>query len=70
MAGPSYSLGNDGKQVTLVLRDGVTFSDGAPLNADAVIANFDKVKSTGYLTSSPAGVYGSWTRMRRRPTTR
>jgi peptide/nickel transport system substrate-binding protein len=52
----SYSLGNDGKQVTLVLRDGVTFSDGAPLNADAVIANFDKVKSTGYLTSSPAGL--------------
>jgi|GEM_PF-172013 peptide/nickel transport system substrate-binding protein len=52
----SYSLGNDGKQVTLVLRDGVTFSDGAPLNADAVIANFDKVKSTGYLTSSPPGL--------------
>ncbi len=52
----SYTLGNDGKQVTLVLRDGVTFSDGAPLNADAVIANFDKVKSTGYLTSSPAGL--------------
>lgn len=52
----SYTLGNDGKQVTLVLRDGVTFSDGAPLNADAVIANFDKIKSTGYLTSSPAGL--------------
>ena len=52
----SYTLGNDGKQVTLVLRDGVTFSDGAPLNADAVIANFDKIKTTGYLTSSPAGL--------------
>ena len=52
----SYALADGGKQVTLVLRDGVTFSDGAPLNADAVIANFDKIKTTGYLTSSPAGL--------------
>lgn len=52
----SYTLSDDGKQVTLVLQDGVTFSDGAPLNAAAVVANFDKIRSKAYVSSTPGGL--------------
>ncbi len=33
---------SDGKTVTIALRDGVTFADGTPLNADAVKASIDR----------------------------
>lgn len=37
---------NDGlTQLTLTLREGATFHDGTPVNAQAVIANFDRSKS-------------------------
>jgi peptide/nickel transport system substrate-binding protein len=52
----AYKIDSGGKKVTLTLADGVTFSDGAPLNADAVVANFDKIRSKGYLTSIPGGL--------------
>ncbi|WOQ16501.1 ABC transporter substrate-binding protein [Raineyella sp. W15-4] len=52
----AYDLSPDGKTVTLTLRQGVTFSDGQPLTAQAVVANFDKIRSTGYLTSIPGGL--------------
>jgi peptide/nickel transport system substrate-binding protein len=52
----AYDVADGGKKITLTLRDGVTFSDGQPLNADAVVANFDKIKTKGYLTSTPGGL--------------
>ncbi|MDG9675889.1 ABC transporter substrate-binding protein [Micromonospora sp. DH14] len=38
----------DGSSYTLTLRDGVTFSDGTPLDAGAVKANIDKLREPGY----------------------
>ncbi|WP_229403347.1 ABC transporter substrate-binding protein [Micromonospora okii] len=38
----------DGLSYTLTLRDGVTFSDGTPLDAAAVRANIDKLREPGY----------------------
>lgn len=52
----AFDIADGGKTVTLTLRDGVTFSDGAPLDADAVVANFDKITSEGYLSSIPGGL--------------
>ncbi|MFI6787709.1 TIGR04028 family ABC transporter substrate-binding protein [Nonomuraea sp. NPDC050383] len=37
----SWEVNKDATQYTFHLRDGVTFSDGTPLDADAVAANFD-----------------------------
>ncbi|MBN6050632.1 TIGR04028 family ABC transporter substrate-binding protein [Nonomuraea sp. RK-328] len=37
----SWEVNEDATQYTFHLRDGVTFSDGTPLDADAVAANFD-----------------------------
>ena len=34
--------------VTFTLREGVSFHDGEPFNADAVVANFDRVKEVGH----------------------
>jgi peptide/nickel transport system substrate-binding protein len=42
----------DGKTWTLKLRDGVTFSDGTPLDAEAVVFNWDRIKNPK--TLSPA----------------
>ncbi|SER95190.1 peptide/nickel transport system substrate-binding protein [Propionibacterium cyclohexanicum] len=52
----SYDVSSDGTTVTLTLRSAVTFSDGQPFNADAVIANFTKLTSKGYLSSIPSGL--------------
>lgn len=38
-----WSMSQDGKEWTISLREGVTFHDGEPFNADAVIANIDRV---------------------------
>ncbi|MCX5064405.1 ABC transporter substrate-binding protein [Micromonospora lupini] len=38
----------DGRSYTLTLRDGVTFTDGTPLDAAAVKANIDKLREPGY----------------------
>ena len=38
----SYTASKDGLDYILILRSGVTFHDGTPLNADAVIANFNR----------------------------
>ncbi|MXG90905.1 ABC transporter substrate-binding protein [Nocardioides flavescens] len=37
----SWEQNDDATQFTLHLRDGVTFSDGSPVDADAVVANLD-----------------------------
>lgn len=38
----------DDTGVTFTLREGVTFHDGTPFNAEVVIANFDRVKEEGH----------------------
>lgn len=38
-----WTLSEDGTQWTFSLRQGVTFHDGVPFNADAVLANFDRM---------------------------
>lgn len=38
----SYTVADDGLDYIIVLRAGVTFHDGTPMNADAVIANFNR----------------------------
>jgi len=39
-----YKLSDDATEVTFTLREGVTFHDGSPFNADVVKANFDFVR--------------------------
>ena len=41
-----WSVSGDGKTYDFTLRQGVTFQDGTPFNAEAVVANFD------YITTS------------------
>ena len=51
----SYEVGDDGLSVTLVLKEGVTFSDGEALNAAAVIANFDNFTDSQYQATNSVG---------------
>ena len=44
MLATDWELGEDGKSITLTLREGVTFSDGEPFNADAVKQNLDRAR--------------------------
>jgi peptide/nickel transport system substrate-binding protein len=50
-----WATSNDGKTLTFTLRDDVTFTDGTPFDAAAVVANIEHVQdpatasSTGYL---------------------
>jgi peptide/nickel transport system substrate-binding protein len=39
----SYSVGADGREVLLTLREGVRFSDGQPLTADDVVFTFERI---------------------------
>ncbi len=50
----SWEAAPDGKAITMKLKSGVTFSDGTPLDAEAVRFTFQRFKATG--TKSP--VYG------------
>jgi len=43
----AWQTSPDATSYTFTLREGVTFSDGTPLDADAVKANFDKVPQLG-----------------------
>lgn len=57
MLATSWSISNAGKTVTLDLRKGVTFSDGAPFNADAVKANVEHfAQSAGPLGNELTGL--------------
>lgn len=48
----SWTANDDATAYTFVLRDGVTFSDGTPLDASVVKANFDDVIAGGALATS------------------
>ena len=46
----SWTYAADGKSVTFQLRPGLTFSDGTPLNAQAVKENIDRGQAQGNST--------------------
>ncbi len=46
-----WDMSEDGKEWTISLRDGVAFHDGTDFNADAVIANIERVRQHGPKTS-------------------
>jgi len=55
---------SDGKTWTLKLRAGVNFSDGTPLNADAVMFNWDRIRDPKNLSPALRAVDGmSWTKV-------
>jgi peptide/nickel transport system substrate-binding protein len=50
----------DATTYTFTLREGVTFSDGTPLDAQAVKANFDRVQQLGARGSLPKGYLANY----------
>lgn len=50
----SWEISDDGTVYTFNLRDGVTFHDGTPLNAAAVVATFDRMLEPERNTSATA----------------
>jgi peptide/nickel transport system substrate-binding protein len=55
-----WQVNADATAYTFNLRPGVTFSDGTPLDADAVKANFDKVPQLGARGSLPKGYLANY----------
>jgi peptide/nickel transport system substrate-binding protein len=54
----SWEISDDGLAYTFTLREGVTFHDGEPFNAEAVCANFDRwYNFTGPLQNPSASYY-------------
>jgi peptide/nickel transport system substrate-binding protein len=51
----SWQTAPDAKSFTFTLREGVTFSDGTPLDANAVKANLDRIPQLGARGSLPKG---------------
>ncbi|MBM9466715.1 ABC transporter substrate-binding protein [Nakamurella leprariae] len=43
----SWEISPDGRVYTFTIRDGVTFSDGTPLTAEVVKANFERIQELG-----------------------
>lgn len=50
----SWEISDDGTVYTFTLREGVTFHDGTPFNADAVVISFDRLTAEDRDTSSSA----------------
>lgn len=53
MLAESYTVAPDGLSMTLQLRRGVTFSDGTPFDAAAVVANLQRAKTLQGSTAAP-----------------
>lgn len=43
----SWNVSNDNRTITFELQPGIVFSDGSPLNADAVIFTFERLQEVG-----------------------
>lgn len=56
----SWEVSDDASEYTFHLREGVTFSDGEPLDAEAVRANFDAVVELGALSQLGASYLGGY----------
>jgi len=56
----SWEQSADGLTWTLKLREGVTFHDGEPFNAEAVKFNFDRVKDPATRSVTTAGYWGPY----------
>lgn len=52
----SWDLAPDGHKLTLKLRQNVTFSDGEPFNADAVVKNLERAKEPDSITASALSI--------------
>ncbi|MGO1835339.1 MAG: ABC transporter substrate-binding protein [Actinomycetaceae bacterium] len=52
-----WEVNDDATQYTFTLRDDITFSDGTPLDAEAVAANFDTIIEEGPAVSPLATTY-------------
>lgn len=48
----SYTYNDAETELTLVLKDGITFSDGDPLDSAAVVANFEQFRVEGYSSAA------------------
>ncbi|MFL1375903.1 ABC transporter substrate-binding protein [Nocardiopsis protaetiae] len=57
----SWETDEDASSYTFHLREDVTFSDGEPLNAEALAANFDAVVELGALSVLGVGYLGGYT---------
>jgi peptide/nickel transport system substrate-binding protein len=55
----SWKVSDDGKTYTLVLREDVTFHDGAPFDAEAVVANFAYITNKDTQSKISLGLLGS-----------
>lgn len=49
MLAKSWTVSDDGKSYTFVLNEGITFHDGEPFNAEAVVANWERGKEDATL---------------------
>ncbi|MBA2775160.1 MAG: ABC transporter substrate-binding protein [Chloroflexia bacterium] len=56
----SWEQSADGLTWTLTLREGVTFHDGTPFNAEAVKFNFDRIKDPNTRSVTTAGYWGPY----------
>ncbi|WP_053351283.1 ABC transporter substrate-binding protein [Leucobacter musarum] len=56
----SWDISDDGTEYTFHLRDDVTFSDGTPLNAEAVKVNFDRIANPDTLSSYAKSLLGPY----------
>lgn len=52
MLATAWEYGADGRSLTLTLRKGVSFRDGTPLDAAAVVANLERARTAGSAISS------------------
>jgi len=52
MIADSWSLSDDGMQLTLEIADGRTFHDGTPIDAEAVVANLERARSEDSVVAS------------------
>lgn len=53
-----WDISEDGKDYTFTLREDVTFHDGTPFNADAVVANIDYITAPETKSTTAIGLLG------------